>query len=168
MSRWLQSLLDNNNAKHKEAGQHMFDVCDGGEEWIIQPICRFEDSPPGNFVLFKFQWTAAQTVDTVGTAEATEFFFGISPLDVVPIALATGLSKIRTNAFDHEDRVDSPAAYVVKGPMSKYSRARVYADPSRLFAECAPQDALDKMQELSDGKCNMHAHLSQVSRFPRD
>ena len=101
--------------------------------------------------MFKFQWIAEQTVDTVGTAGATEFFLGTSPLDIVPIALGTGLSKIRTNAFDYEECVDSPAAYVVKAPMSKYSRARMYADPSRLFAECAPQDALDKMRELCDG-----------------
>ena len=129
----------------------MFDVCDECEEWIMQPISRFEESLPGNFVMFKFQWTAYQTVDTVGTEEATEFFLGTSPMDIVPIALNGGLSKIRTQAFDHEDRVDSPAAYVAKGPMSKYSKARDYADPSRLFAECAPQDSLDRMKELSDG-----------------
>ena len=71
ISRWIQSLLDNNIAKQMEEGQHMFDVDDDGEEWQMQPICKFEDSLPGNFVLFKFQWIVPQTADTVGTAKAT-------------------------------------------------------------------------------------------------
>jgi hypothetical protein len=151
MTSWLQSLFDNSIVKENEKLRgHMFDVCDDCTEWQMQPLYTFEDSLPGNFVLFKFEWIADQTVDTVGTAEATEFFLGTSPLDIVPIALAMGLSKIRTDAFDYEERVDNPAAYVAKGPMSRYSPARTYADPSRLFAECAPQDAIDKMQELCE------------------
>ena len=117
----------------------------------MKPISRFKDSSQGNCVLYKFHWIAEQEFDTVGTAEATEFFHGTSSLDIVPIALGKGLSKIQLNVFDYEDRVDSPAAYVAKAPMSKNSKARMFADPSRLFAECASQDALDKMQELCDG-----------------
>ena len=71
VSPWIQSLLDINIVKQKEAGQHMFDVCDDGEEWILKPLSRSEDSSQGNFILFKFQWAAGQEFDTVGTAEAT-------------------------------------------------------------------------------------------------
>ena len=129
----------------------MYDVCADGDEWILTPINRFQDSWAGNFVLFKFRWNAPQYVKEVSDkVEVTEIFHGTSPQAVVPIALAHGLSALREDAGNHvESHIAEAVTYFAPGPMSKESWARRYADPSRLFADCSPQDAFDKVNELS-------------------
>jgi len=165
MSLWTNQLYVRGFIDQTAPSTNMYDVCadtEAGEsnyaaasltanEWTLTPINRIQESRAGNFVLFKFGWTAEQDVKRLpDRVEVTEIFHGTSPLAVVPIALARGLTALREDDGNHvESHIAEAATYFAPGPMSKNSWARLYADPSRLFADCDPQSAFRKVDKLS-------------------
>jgi len=165
MYLWVNQLYVKGFIDQVASSMNMYDVCAGTEagesnyadasliddEWTLKPIKWIQDSKEGNFVLFKFGWTAEQDINRQPQGvEVTEIFHGTSPLTVVPIALARGLTALREDDGNHvESHIAEAATYFAPGPMSRNNWSRRYADPSRLFADCDPQSAVHKVDELS-------------------